>query len=269
MGHRATKPSNCRANNLKLGGVPLLPILPLEVGRNFRVIAHRGASGYAPENTRAAFQLAKTLGAREIELDVQFAKDREVIICHDRVLNRCGYPDVTIPESNLDELLSLDVGSWYSPHFYRGEPLLPFSDLLNTFHDNFVYHVEIKTPAPGLVPAVMNQLEAHGLRDNFILTSFFLDPLVEGITLASKLRAGWLLREESFNVGNIDRAARAGFFQICPHEHDVDRDIVAHAQRTLPEVRSHSVKSHDDLLRVVKSGCNGLTINWPDWLRRI
>ena len=97
--------------------------LPVHVRRGFRIIAHRGASGYAPENTMIAFQLAERMGATEFELDVQFSKDKQVVICHDSVLTRYGHSDLRLADLTLSELLKLDMGSWFSPFFYRGEPI--------------------------------------------------------------------------------------------------------------------------------------------------
>jgi len=54
----------------------------------FRIIAHRGASGYAPENTMAAFRLALEMGVTEIETDVHFSRDRHLVLLHDHTLDR-------------------------------------------------------------------------------------------------------------------------------------------------------------------------------------
>jgi glycerophosphoryl diester phosphodiesterase len=88
---------------------------PAELGVYLRlIIAHRGASAYAPENTLAAFELAQRMGATEIELDVRFSRDRQIVVCHDRVLTRFGYPDLAISDLTLNELLELDMGSWFA-----------------------------------------------------------------------------------------------------------------------------------------------------------
>ena len=91
------------------------PDLPLRVPPNFRIIAHRGASAYAPENTLAAFLLAERMGATEIELDVQFSRDRQLAIVHDETFDRYGYPGLRSADLTLPELVSLDMGSWFSP----------------------------------------------------------------------------------------------------------------------------------------------------------
>ena len=68
--------------------------LPIIAPANFRVIAHRGASGYAPENTDSAFQLAYEMGAREFELDLQISVDKEIVVCHESSLARFGMMDL-------------------------------------------------------------------------------------------------------------------------------------------------------------------------------
>lgn len=244
-----------------------MPKLPLIVPSGFRIIAHRGASAYAPENTLAAFELAQRMGATEIELDVQFSRDRRIVVCHDRVLTRFGYPDVAISELTLKELLELDMGSWFSPYLYRGERILSFDSLLTRFGTGFVYHVEIKVPAVGLVRAVLDLVRAKELIARVIVTSFHIESLLECKNLADQQPVGWLLGEDQFTVDAIERAATAGFFQICPHARDAASPIVTAAHATLSEVRAHSVRNIDDMLRVIDAGCDGMTTNWPDWLR--
>ena len=66
----------------------MLPILALP---DFRIIAHRGASAYSPENTLPAFELAARMGANEVELDAQLTSDGQVVLCHDTKLERYGH----------------------------------------------------------------------------------------------------------------------------------------------------------------------------------
>ena len=244
----------------------LTPRLPVSVPPRFRIIAHRGASGYAPENTLAAFRLAERMGATEVELDVQFSKDRQLVICHDETLARYGYPGLRVAELTLDELLELDMGSWFSPYLYGGERLLTFDRLLAIFRDRFIYHAEIKAPAEGLARAMVDALTAHGLRDRAIFTSFHFDALIEARNLTPDLQVGWLVKAGDFTADNIARAAAAGFFQICPSAMETNREIVAAAHACLAEVRAHSVKGVAEMIQAIEAGCDGLTINWPDWL---
>ena len=113
--------------------------IPIWVPEAFRVIAHRGSSAYAPENTLPAFKLAREMGFGEVELDVQLAIDGMVVLCHDLELTRYGHGDVVVEEMASDELLALDMGSWFSPHLFAGTPMLSLDQLLKTHGDDFIF----------------------------------------------------------------------------------------------------------------------------------
>jgi len=242
---------------------------PIKVPKKFRIIAHRGASGYAPENTMAAFHLAEKMGATEIEFDVQFSSDQKLMICHDPELSRYEHPGKHVSSLTCKEMQELDMGSWFGVPQYAGEKTPTLDEVFSTFRDRFIYHVEIKTPAPGLSAAILDCIAEHNITDRTFVTSFHFDALQECIALgnrANNVAFGWLVRENAFNIDNIKRAADAGFSQFCPLASEVTKDRVTEAHKHLSEVRAHGVKSKTDMIRVIETGCDGLTINWPDWL---
>lgn len=238
--------------------------LPIVVPSEFRIIAHRGASGYAPENTLSAFLLAERMGATEVELDVRFSKDKRLMICHDETLDRFGYPEVKVANRTARELLSFDMGSWFSPYLYRGERMLQLDTLFRVFGERFTYHVEMKEDAPALPQALLEVISDHHVQERTIVTSKYFHLLEQVRNLNSSLRVGWLVSQ--LTSENVDQAAESEFFQICPRTDGVDRKRVSAACERLPEVRAHHVGSIADTLRAIESGCDGLTINWPDWL---
>lgn len=241
--------------------------LPLTVPRQFRVIAHRGASGYAPENTQAAFVLAEKMGVREIEFDLQFSKDRHIVLVHDNVLDRYGFPGCKVAEMTLAELKALDMGKWFGDRKFEGEKIVTLDEILSAFGDRFTYHAEIKVPADGLPRRMLEIFETHGLLQQVIVTSFVFDALRDVAKLAPGHRLGWLVREDDFTEANLEQAAVAGLFQFCPRADETNRVAVAAAKKYVPEIRAHAVRSAADLRQAVHAGCDGVTINWPDWLR--
>jgi len=108
-----------------------------------KVIAHRGASGYAPENTMAAFELAVEMGAEAIEFDVQMTKDGEIIVFHDYVLGRTASGEGLIMNKTLSELKTLDAGSWFSDKF-KDEKILTLKEVLEKIPKEIELHIEIK-----------------------------------------------------------------------------------------------------------------------------
>jgi len=241
-----------------------MPQLPIVVPPSFRIIAHRGASGYAPENTLSSFLLAERMGATEVELDVRFSKNKKLMICHDESLDRFGHPGVKVCDRTAMALAALDMGAWFSPYLYRGERMMRLDTLFCVFGERFTYHVEMKENAPALPEALLRVILDHHLQERIIVTSKYFHLLEEMLRLNPDLRVGWLVAQ--LTPENVQHAAESGFFQICPRTDGVDRERVSAANEILPEVRAHHVSSIADALWAVESGCTGVTINWPDWL---
>src|SRR3990167_2448761 len=82
-----------------------------------KIIAHRGGCGYAPENTLAALEKAKSLGTSWVEFDVQLTKDHQAVIFHDDDLDRTTNSSGLLKNKTLNELLNLDAGAWFSKEF--------------------------------------------------------------------------------------------------------------------------------------------------------
>src|ERR1700726_3225340 len=78
------------------------------------IIAHRGASGHAPENTMAAFRRAVELGAGFIETDLQLTRDARVVAIHDSTLDRTTNGTGLMHLKSREEILALDAGAWFS-----------------------------------------------------------------------------------------------------------------------------------------------------------
>ncbi|MDY7009162.1 MAG: glycerophosphodiester phosphodiesterase family protein [Planctomycetota bacterium] len=244
-------------------------MLPIVVPDNFRIIAHRGASAYAPENTFAAFELAVKMGVHEVELDTQLSTDGEVVLCHDLTLERYGHGRRTVEEMACDDLLSLDMGSWFSPFLFAGEKMITLDALFNQYSDTLTYHVEIKGKNPALPEAVTRLIGKHGLAKSCIITSFSYDALTRIKRANPRLRLSWLVDEIADDVLVV--ANEFGLFQICPRAGVIVNDATSKAHRAVPEVRAWGLgNSPADALelipRVLEAGCDGMTINWPDWV---
>jgi glycerophosphoryl diester phosphodiesterase len=117
-----------------------------------RVVAHRGASYEAPENTLAAFKRAWALGAEAVELDVRLTKDGEVVVFHDATTARLGGVDRAVADQTLAELRTLDVGAWKHAKYAR-ERIPTLTEALATMPGGRTMFVEIKSGAE-TAPAV-------------------------------------------------------------------------------------------------------------------
>lgn len=252
-------------------------MLPISVLPTFRIIAHRGASAYVPENTLAAFELAHAMGVTEIETDVQLTTDGVVVLCHDRTLARYGHGDQVVEELPWTTLAELDMGSWFSPYLHHDKRLLTLQELLVTFGDSFTYHVELKGQAavPQLAAATQQIIAEQGLQARCMITSFAYESLVAMRNIDPTLRLGWLVQGIDETV--LTKAKTLGLFQLCPKADKVTQRSVEQARTVVPEVRAwglnsdsvgHQAKDVQALIHnLLAAGCDGMTINWPDWVR--
>jgi glycerophosphoryl diester phosphodiesterase len=108
------------------------------------IIAHRGASGFAPENTLAAIDLAMKSDAQMIEIDVHLSKDGHVVVIHDQTVDRTTNGSGKVNEMTLDELKQLDAGSWFSDEF-AGERLPTLQEVMSLIDGKKKLLIEIKS----------------------------------------------------------------------------------------------------------------------------
>ncbi len=110
---------------------------------DFEVIAHKGASGHAPENTLAAFKMALDMGVDMIELDVRHTKDEEIIVFHDQTLDRTTNGRGDVHDYTLEEIRELDAGSWFDPK-YSDQKVPTLKEVLDLVDGRCKVLIEIK-----------------------------------------------------------------------------------------------------------------------------
>src|SRR5512135_2857797 len=107
------------------------------------VIAHRGSSAYAPENTLAAFRLAAEQEADAIELDVDLTRDGHVIVMHDATVDRTTDGHGRVADLTLDEIRRIDAGAWKGAAF-NGERVPLLEEVFEAVGQRMLINVEIK-----------------------------------------------------------------------------------------------------------------------------
>lgn len=146
------------------------------------LVAHRGASAYAPENTVPAFRLAADQGATFVEFDLRLTKDRQIVCLHDESLERTTDVELVFPDRGrtgndskaqrrwlledftLQELRGLDAGSWFDAKF-RGTRIPTFKDTIESLRGRSGLFIELKSPEryEGIERLVLDELKAQGL----------------------------------------------------------------------------------------------------------
>ena len=245
-------------------GAPEAPPVALP----FHVIAHRGASAQAPENTLPAFERARALGAVAVELDVQLSRDDVVVLFHDSTLDEKTDLAGPVRSHDATTLLRADIGSWFDarheglPGRYAGTSLTTLDALFSRFGAAFHYHVELKSREPELPERVLAHVYAHDLTGRVTLTSFHRDLLERARGLDPALPITWLLREPEDAL--LDAAVAEEFQMVAFPARVLDAALVRRARARGLLVRAWKVKTPEDMERTIRAGANGMTIDWPD-----
>ena len=149
------------------------------------IIAHRGYRQKYPENTLAAFQAAMETGVSMIELDVNFSRDRKVVVIHDPTLERTTNGHGAVSDYTMEELKQLDAGSWFDPRF-ADQHLPELSEVLDLVIGRAMVNIEIKAhayehnhPPDAIEKQVVELVKQKNMQDSVLISSFEIDILVQ------------------------------------------------------------------------------------------
>ena len=227
------------------------------------VIAHRGASSYAPENTLAAFDLALQMGVRHIELDVDFTSDGHIVVIHDDTVDRTTNGSGPVTGHMLATLRGFDAGSSFDARF-AGERIPTFDEVLERYKGRVHIHTEIKGRSPYLSHRTADLIRRHGMEKQVTITSFQKTRLEEMRGYAPELPTGWLVREVS--DATTAQARAIGVRQLCPRANTVTPELVHRLHAEGFVARAWGVSNEDLMQQVVQAGADGMTVNFPDKL---
>lgn len=182
------------------------------------VIAHRGASAEAPENTIAAFELALAQGADAIELDVHLSQDDHPVVIHDWTLERTTDGTGPVRDRTVRQLKRLDAGAWRGPAF-SGQRIQTLQEILERFRDRARLLIELKGGSdlyPGIEERVVATLEIYDVLGQALVQSFDPAALARLRELSREVRLGALIAQPAEGLA----AAGPGAVQaICPGAH--------------------------------------------------
>jgi glycerophosphoryl diester phosphodiesterase len=142
------------------------------------VIAHRGSSAHAPENTLAAFELAAAQGADAVELDVTLTHDRQMVVIHDDTLERTTDGRGRVTDLSYAEIRRVDAGAQFGDR-YAGQRVPLLSEVFETVGHRVLINVEIKGSSlrsAGVEGLVLNLIRQHDLCERVLISSF--NPLI-------------------------------------------------------------------------------------------
>lgn len=233
---------------------------------NFVNYAHRGASAYAPENTMSSFKKAFQLGSNGIELDLQKTKDGKIIIFHDKEIDKKSNGTGKISDYTYNELLEFDFGSWFGKEF-KNEKIVLFEDFMKSVSDkNLILAIELKEE--GIEKDTLEIINKYYNKDNIFITSFLYNALSNIRKLDNNIKIGWLIGED-INKKNVSELIKISGNQICPPANLVSIEGIKLARENGLSVRLWGVSNEEIMERVYKFDIDGMTVNFPDKLKRL
>mgnify|MGYP003332723396 FL=1 len=240
------------------------------------IIAHRGASHDAPENTLAAFKLGWAQRADACELDLWLSKDGKIVVSHDGDTKRTTGTARKIAESTLAELRELDAGAWKAPK-WKGEKLPTLAEVLALIPDGKRLVIEIKCGVE-VLPELERDLKASGKpAGQLVIISFHYDvclqakkffPQIPVLFLASfkqdKASGRWTPAPDSL----IAKAKAAGLDGLnLSHKGPLAAEFVRQTHAAGLKFYVWTVDDAGLARQLLAAGVDGITTNRPEWLR--
>lgn len=237
------------------------------MSQNCLCIAHRGASGHAPEHTRAAFELALEMGAQMIELDVQLSADEALVVFHDADVSRTTNGSGRVRDLTLEQLRALDAGSWFDARF-AGEKILTLEEVLELVGKRAALNVEIKSPREEgkiLIPKLLAALERFGVMDSTLISSFDWWLLGDVRAASEAVRLG-LLWSDPLIPWPWDRAQKLQAAHLHPLWAVASRAQIEQAHAHGMWVNAWTVNDLPTMAELMQMGVDGIITDYPDRL---
>ncbi|WP_123032419.1 glycerophosphodiester phosphodiesterase [Bacillus sp. TYF-LIM-B05] len=246
-------------------------------------VAHRGASGHAPEHTLLAYKLGQKMKGDYIEIDLQMTKDGHLVAMHDETLDRTTNGTGFVKDYTLKEIKQLDAGSWFNEAYperakteYVGLKVPTLEEIIQTFERSARYYIETKSPEDydhmeEKLLDILKQYKLTGANihsSKVIIQSFSPEslqiihnanpniPLVQLLWYdkPAAITDAELKQYQSYSVGlgmNFDR---------------IDRAYVQKIRSTGMLVHPYTVNEKEDMKRLLDWGATGMFTNFPDRL---
>src|SRR6267143_4328122 len=229
------------------------------------VIAHRGASGNAPENTLAAFRKAVALGATFIETDLQLSRDAHFVAIHDATVNRTTNGQGAVHDMKLAELRRLDAGSWFGSEF-AGEHIPTLEEILDFAkkHD-VVFYLELKPSGSwGGEHALIASLRESGEIPRTVVISFDV-AILESLRKTEPTLMTGVLYDGQLEKP-LDRAVEIGARQLAVRGDLVTPALLTEARKRDLQVVCWTVNHPAHMRLLIDAGVDGIMSDYPDRL---
>lgn len=258
--------------------ITLFLIISIDIYAQPLVIAHRGAMGYAPENTLAAFRKAIELGSDALELDLRQTKDGIPVALHDASVNRTTNSKGNILNFEFQQLKELDAGSWFSSDF-KDEKIPSLQEVIELLNDTLLLIIEFKggnDTYPDIEENVVSIVRKNKIESQTILKAFDPNVLKRLREIAPEIpllyvytfRIPWLglIIDTGITFGSI---FNIDVEYIQPHRFFLSQTFVKKAQQHGFKVVAWGVNSTGAIEEAVEFGVDGIETDYPDRVKSL
>ncbi|MCS1352407.1 glycerophosphodiester phosphodiesterase [Mechercharimyces sp. CAU 1602] len=253
---------------------------------NILNVAHRGASGFAPEHTMLSYSLGQWMQGDYIEIDLQMTKDGELIAFHDETLDRTTNGSGLVKDYTLAEIKELDAGSWFNEEYpqkafplFKGLTVPTLDEVLTRFGKRANYYIETKSPEvyPGMEEKLLETLEQHGLigkkaRENQVLIQSFSQESLQKVHRlnpdVSLVQLLWYTEPATITAAELQEIKRYAIGIGMNHDL-VDQKYIQSARDHDLLVHPYTVNKKKDMRKMLDWGATGMFTNYPNRLHEV
>lgn len=242
---------------------------------DFILIAHKGASGYAPENTLPALIKAMELGANYLEIDVHQSRDSQIIVIHDSDVDRTTDGSGSVDNMTIAELKQLDAGSWFDPKF-AGTTIPTLQEVIDVINSNVNLIIEVKVGSehyPGIEENIVSLVKQNKVESQVILKSFSIDILKRFQSLAPEIPRLYvfvlhfpginLTLDKWINFIDIyENPADVQMFQA--HSWFIDKSMIEETHAQSLKIIAWNVNTLEEIEAMLHLGVDGIETDYPD-----
>lgn len=230
-----------------------------------KIIAHRGASGYAPENTKASILEGLKRGCDGFEVDVQLTKDNKVVVFHDWSLERTSDGNGFLKDQTLAELKNLDIGSWFSKEF-KEEKVLILEELLNIIPEEKLLNIEIKVrhgEVNQIEEKVVEILEKNSRINSNVIISSFDHRIIKRIKeIKPEIQVGLLITAGLLDIKNY--ISNFDLYSVHCGGEFISKINVEELKKNNIKTYAWTVNTSEEAKTLNSFGVDGIITNYPD-----
>jgi len=243
-----------------------LPFLFSSSHGQVEIIAHRGASYLAPENTVASAKLAWKLGADAVEVDIYLSKDNKIICIHDSDTKRTTGQDYKVKDTESEVLRQLDAGS-FKDEKYRGEKIPFLEEIIKVVPKGNKLVVEIKCGSE-VLPYLKSIVEKYGNDKSYVFIAFDLQTITDTKKIFPNNSCYWLCSNSTLLEKDLGSIPEAGLDGVSLSYRIINEKIAADIRKLNLELYTWTVDDPQEAKRLISLGVKGITTNRPGWLTK-